>query len=60
MVSALVSLAHSSAPEACWSTGNDHDVQPRVGPPVTCAVIAIDPTRIVSPSLDLWSTRAGW
>src|SRR4030095_8368019 len=39
-------------------TGNDHDVQPRVWPAVTCAVSAIGPTRIVSPSLNLWSTRA--
>jgi hypothetical protein len=27
-------------------------VQPRVLPPVTCAVSAIGPTRIVSPSLN--------
>ena len=39
-------------------TGNDHEVQPRVLPPVTCAVSAIGPTRIVSPSLNRWSTRA--
>ena len=45
-----------------WSlsrTGNDHEMQPRVWPPVTCAVSAIGPTRIVSPSLNRWSTRAG-
>src|SRR5262245_16060034 len=40
-------------------TGNDHDVQPRVWPAVTCAVSAIGPTRIVSPSLNRWSTRGG-
>src|SRR6188508_2722346 len=40
-------------------TGNDHEVQPRVLPPVTCAVSAIGPTRIVSPSLNRWSTRGG-
>ena len=40
-------------------TGNDHDVQPRVCPAVTCAVSAIGPTRIVSPSLNRWSTRGG-
>src|ERR1044072_8698253 len=40
-------------------TGNDHDVQPRVWPAVTCAVSAIGPRRIVSPSLNRWSTRAG-
>src|SRR3954471_2634029 len=39
-------------------TANDQDVQPRVWPAVTCAVSAIGPTRIVSPSLNLWSTRA--
>src|SRR6185295_17327008 len=38
-------------------TGNDHEVQPRVCPAVTCAVRAIGPTRIVSPSLNRWSTR---
>ena len=40
-------------------TGNDHEVHPRVWPPVTCAVSAIGPTRIVSPSLNRWSTRGG-
>ncbi len=40
-------------------TGNDHEVQPRVWPPVTCAVSAIGPTRIVSPSLNRCSTRVG-
>src|SRR4029078_1195973 len=40
-------------------TGNDHDVQPRVWPAVTCAVSAIGPTRMVSPSLTRWSTRGG-
>src|SRR5712691_4311944 len=40
-------------------TGNDHDVQPRVCPAVMCAVSAIGPTRIVSPSLNRWSTRGG-
>ena len=39
-------------------TGNDHEVQPRVWPAVMCAVSAIGPTRIVSPSLNRWSTRA--
>src|SRR4051794_21537007 len=33
-------------------TRNDHDVQPRVWPPVTCVVSAVGPTRIVSPSLN--------
>ena len=33
-------------------TGNDHEVHPRVWPPVTCAVSAIGPIRIVSPSLN--------
>jgi hypothetical protein len=33
-------------------TGNDHDVQPRVCPAVTCAVSAIGPTPTVSPSLN--------
>src|SRR5262245_60684531 len=40
-------------------TGNDHDVQPRVPPDVMWAVNVIGPTRIVSPSLNRWSTRAG-
>ena len=37
---------------------NDHEVQPRVWPPVTCAVSVTGPTRIVSPPSAQMSDRA--
>src|ERR671913_1608528 len=41
------------SPSRTW---NDHEVHPRVWPPVMCAVSASGPRRIVSPSLNRWST----